>query len=148
MDKNRKKRFGVLLYWLAEKFPKAVGPRVISKSDLDDYYEALADIRIERLEWAAKWIFGHSRFFPRPAELREAAGMAPASVVPTLPIRNQAQIGDISPEQQKRMEAESKERIKAIQRKLCDAVAIKPKDSEQQAREKLKAQARAINGAT
>jgi hypothetical protein len=90
MDKDRKRRFATLMNWLAEKYPLGDSPRRLSTSDIADYYMVLSDMRIERLEWAAKWIFGHNRFFPKPAELRTAAEMAPSSIVQiTQPDRKQ-----------------------------------------------------------
>jgi len=118
MDRERKKRFAVLLNWLAEKYPLDKAPRVLSTTDMADYYAVLADIRIERLEWGAKWIFGHCRFFPKPAELRDAAERAPATVIPQLP-KPRTQIGEvILPEERQRQEAEGQEKVKEILRGL------------------------------
>ena len=66
-------RFAAAMNWLAEKFPKNDGPRVLTKQDLSDLFEALKGISIGGLEYAAKWHFQNKQFFPRPIELIEAA---------------------------------------------------------------------------
>lgn len=91
MTESDRKRFAVLMYWLARKYP--VGrdpqgndiPKKMTAEEINDYCNALFDLRIERLEWGAKYWYGHSKWFPKPAELREVAERAPASVVASLP---------------------------------------------------------------
>jgi ribosomal protein L12E/L44/L45/RPP1/RPP2 len=61
-------RFATQLGRLAEAFDAPVSPE-----RADVYTEALADIRIEALEAAAKEIAAHSDWFPRPAQWRAAA---------------------------------------------------------------------------
>jgi hypothetical protein len=85
MEKERRKRFVVMLNWLAEKYPRDGAPRVLTTSEQADYYNALKDVHIARLEWSAKWGFGHWEFFPKPCNLREAAEKAPALLIPVRP---------------------------------------------------------------
>jgi len=80
-DEDRQ-RFSVVMFWLAEKFPLGNMPRRLSPKDVDDYYRALADIRIERLEWGAREWFAQEVFWPKPPELRRVANLAPSSVLP------------------------------------------------------------------
>jgi len=88
-----KSRFATVMYWLADKYPLARGkgafredvPRELGKKDLVDWFESLKDLHIERIEWGAKWLFGHSKFFPKPADLREAAEQAPKPTALQLP---------------------------------------------------------------
>jgi hypothetical protein len=88
-----KARFATVMYWLAGKYPLTKGrgatreevPRELTKEDLADWFEALQDLHIERIEWGAKWLFGHKTFFPKPGELREAAEQAPPPKVVALP---------------------------------------------------------------
>lgn len=80
-----KARFATVMYWLAEKYPLIKGkgalreevPRELSKKDLGDWFRVLQDLHIERIEWGADWYYGHKKFFPHPADLREAAEQAP-----------------------------------------------------------------------
>jgi hypothetical protein len=88
-----KSRFATVMYWLAEKYPLIKGkgaireevPRELGRKDLGDWFESLKDLHIERIEWGAKWLFGHSRFFPKPADLRDAAEQAPVPKALQLP---------------------------------------------------------------
>lgn len=88
-----KPRFAAAMNWLAGKYPLTKGrgvtreevPRELGSQDLRDWFEALRDLHIERIEWGAKWLFGHSRFFPKPADLREASEQAPRPQLPALP---------------------------------------------------------------
>lgn len=88
-----KARFAAVMYWLAKKFPVTKGrgatreevPRELTRADLADWFEALKDLHIERIEWGANWVFGHCKFFPKPAELRDAAEQAPPPKLPALP---------------------------------------------------------------
>jgi len=93
MVEGDKQRFATVMNWLARKYPLVRGkgatreevPRELSKQDLADWFEVLNDLHIERIEWGAKWLFGHSRFFPKPADLREAAEQAPKPKALQLP---------------------------------------------------------------
>ena len=93
MTEQDKPRFAAAMNWLSRKYPIVTGkgatreevPRVLSREDLADWFEALRDLHIERIEWGAKWLFGHSRFFPRPPDLREAAEAAPPPKIVALP---------------------------------------------------------------
>lgn len=94
-----KRRFATLIYWLAGRMLAPGGrPRQVDNRLLADYYQALADCRIERLEWAARHIFATEKWFPLPVELRTAAMLAPSSVVPPSPC-NPDQIAEITGEQ-------------------------------------------------
>jgi len=85
MTESDKKRFSVLMYWLAGRMAAPGGkPKEINPPLLSDYFDVLKDIRIERLEWGAKHIFATERWFPMPVELRQAAMLAPSSVLPKL----------------------------------------------------------------
>ncbi len=81
MTDEDKPRFVAVMYWLAKKYPLRKGqemvPRKLTTEDLADWFEVLRDVHIERLEWAAKYHFGHSSFFPAPADLRNWSPMAP-----------------------------------------------------------------------
>jgi len=96
MDSADRARFSVVLNWLAGKYPLRKGgelvPRELPAKELNDWFDALHDIHIERIEWAAKYHFGHSSFFPSPADLRHAAPMAP--VPKMLPKKGQRQIAE------------------------------------------------------
>ena len=85
MEEVDRKRFMVLMYWLAEKFPLAHAPRKLSLAEVTDYFTALADIRIERLEWGSREWYAKEIFFPKPPELRRVANLAPSSVLPPVP---------------------------------------------------------------
>lgn len=91
-------KFSVLLFWLADRMKSAGGLPADVDELLGDYFNALADIRIERLEWSARHLFATQRWFPMPIDLREAAMLAPSSVLPALP-NNQPQICEFSEEQ-------------------------------------------------
>lgn len=96
---NDYKRFSVLLFWLAKRMKSSNG--IIEDIDTDlinDYYEALEDIVIERLEWASRHIFKTEVWFPEPVKLRQAALLAPSSVMPPLPELpcNQGQIAEFT----------------------------------------------------
>lgn len=62
-------RFVALLAILAETFGETVTP-----PRLEGYWLALRDLPLEAVEWAVKLALIRSRFFPRPAELRELSG--------------------------------------------------------------------------
>lgn len=76
-----KARFATAMNWLAEKFPKRDQPRKLTAQDLADYFDALKSLRIDAIEFAAKYHFANKEFFPRPCELKEWAKMAPAPKV-------------------------------------------------------------------
>lgn len=86
-------RFATAMNWLARKYPLIKGhgstreevPRELSRQDLADWFEVLQDLHIERIEWGVKWLYGHSRFWPKPADLREAAEQAPKPKALQLP---------------------------------------------------------------
>lgn|GEM_PF-3576909 len=83
-----KRRFAALMYWLAGRMLAPGGrPRQVDDHLLADYHQALADCRIERLEWAARHIFATEKWFPMPVELRAAAMLAPSGVLPPPPGR-------------------------------------------------------------
>lgn len=97
-----KKRFSVVMYWLATVMkdqggkpkemvipanPKTGTPEI---SIIASYYHALSDIRIERIEWAAKHIFKTETWFPMPHRIRESAMLAPSTVFPELPMSRTA----------------------------------------------------------
>jgi hypothetical protein len=112
-----KKRFSVVMYWLASvmkdiggkpklmTIPANKETRTPEVNVQRDYYEALQDIRIERIEWAAKHIFKTETWFPMPKEIRAAAMLAPSSVLPPLPL-NQTAIPEFT--EQQREEAAQK----------------------------------------
>lgn len=119
MNIDDKKRFAVLMHWLAKKYPLGRDDagvekvRTLTQDDLRDWFDALKDIRIERLEWGAKYLYGHSKFFPRPPELREAAEKAPSTVVPAIKYQEKKALP--SPEQreeQKRIHEEGARKLR------------------------------------
>ncbi|KAA0894269.1 hypothetical protein [Oryzomonas rubra] len=94
-----KRRFATLIYWLAGRMLAPGGrPRQVDDRLLADYHRALADCRIERLEWAARHIFATEKWFPMPVELRTAAMLAPSTVLPPPP-DDRRQIAEITGEQ-------------------------------------------------
>jgi hypothetical protein len=96
MTETDRPRFVAAMNWLARKYPIRQGqelvPRKLPVEDLNDWFAALRDIHIERIEWAAKHHYGRSEFFPKPCNLREAAPLAPAPK--GLPIKGQRQIAE------------------------------------------------------
>jgi len=88
-----KARFATVMYWLAKKYPVVKGrgttreevPRELTREELADWFEALQDLTIERVELGAKWYYGHKSFFPKPGELREAAEQVRLPPLPSLP---------------------------------------------------------------
>lgn len=94
--KEDRARFITVIVWLSTRMKAQGGKPVNADADFqDDYYDALDDIRIERIEWAAKHIFKISVWFPMPKEIREAAMLAPSSVLPALPL-NQTAISEFT----------------------------------------------------
>ena len=105
-----KKRFSVVMHWLAAFMKEAGGmPKVLLiEADpvtgtpridvIASYFSVLNDIRIERVEWGAKHLFRTTTWFPMPQAMREAAMLAPSSVFPLLPSK-QPQICEFSEEQ-------------------------------------------------
>jgi hypothetical protein len=91
-------KFSVLLFWLAERMASPGGKPKDIDEILEDYFQALADIRIERIEWGARHIFATERWFPMPVEIRDAAMLAPSSVLPALQ-NNQKQLCEFSEEE-------------------------------------------------
>jgi hypothetical protein len=116
MNEQDKKQFAVIMYWLADKFLMKNTPRVLSKDDMRDYFYALNDIHIARIEWASRYIFGHNQYFPKPVEIRNAANMAPATVVPALPTKEPTTlIGEVLlPEERERLAQENRAKIRAL----------------------------------
>ena len=90
-------RFSVLLFWLAARMAAPGGKPKDIDEILEDYFQALKDIRIERIEWGARHIFATERWFPMPVEMRTAAMLAPSSVFPQLP-SNHNQVSEFSEE--------------------------------------------------
>jgi len=87
---NIYERFCVAMYWLADKYPTQVDgktiPRKLTMDWLDDYFDAISDLSIERIEAGAKWHYGHSKFFPEhPGDLRESIEAIPYGKVASLP---------------------------------------------------------------
>lgn len=105
-----KKRFSVVMHWLASFMKEAGGlpKKLLIAADVDtgtpkidviaSYYSVLSDIRIERIEWGAKHLFKTTTWFPMPQAIREAAMLAPSSVLPALP-NKQPQICEFTEEQ-------------------------------------------------
>lgn len=94
-----KKRFSVVLFWLSKRMLSAGGqPKQIDAPLQADYFEALRDIRIERIEWAARHLFATSQWFPMPVEMRRAAMLAPSTVLPLVG-NNQRQIAELTEDQ-------------------------------------------------
>lgn len=69
-----KKRFLAVMQWLCDRYRDGDVPRPLPpRSELAEYFDALRDLRIEDLEQAKHWHFGHSEYFPeRPAALRKS----------------------------------------------------------------------------
>ena len=65
-------RFAVALATLAEVFGEA-----LSSARLESYFQALADLDIDAVEAAAQICMRTRKFFPKPAELREALDGSP-----------------------------------------------------------------------
>ena len=92
-----KKRFSVVMHWLASFMKEAGGlpKKLLIEADpvagtpridvIASYYSVLNDIRIERIEWGAKHLFKTTTWFPNPPAMRVAAMLAPSSVLPALP---------------------------------------------------------------
>lgn len=111
MRKERgKKRFSVVMHWLASVMkdvgglpkelmipadPETGTPRV---DVIANYFCVLNDLPIERIEWGAKHLFKTTTWFPNPPAMREAAMLAPSSVMPALPCQ-QPQICEFTAEQ-------------------------------------------------
>ena len=86
-----KRRFSVVLFWLAARMKAQGGqPQMIDTDFQRDYWDALNDIRIERIEWAAKHIFKTSIWFPMPKEIREASMLAPSTVLAAINLNQKA----------------------------------------------------------
>jgi hypothetical protein len=86
-----KKRFSVVIFWLAKRMSAPGGlPKKVDADLQADYFNALSDFRIERLEWAAKHIFATQTWFPMPKDLREAAMLAPSTVLSTVTLNQKA----------------------------------------------------------
>jgi len=82
MKKEDFLRFGAAMMYLAGKYPTQVNgctsPRALDPAWLQDYFEVLDDLPIERVEAGTKWHYGHSEFFPdHPAALRKSIGETP-----------------------------------------------------------------------
>lgn len=85
------KRFSVVLFWLAKRMMAPGGkPKVVDAELQEDYYEALSDIPIQKIEWAAKHLFAENTWFPMPKEIRTAAMIAPSSVMPQINLQQKA----------------------------------------------------------
>lgn len=105
-----KKRFSVVMHWLASFMKEAGGlpKKLLIEADavtgtpridvIASYYSVLSDIRIERIEWGAKHLFKTTTWFPMPQAIREAAMLAPSSVFPALPCQ-QPQICEFTEDQ-------------------------------------------------
>lgn len=116
-----KKRFSVVMHWLASFMKEAGGlpKKLLIEADAEtgtpridviaSYYSVLSDIRIERIEWGAKHLFSTTTWFPMPQTIREAAMLAPSSVFPLLP-NNQALVCEFTEDQI----AEAKAEFEAI----------------------------------
>jgi hypothetical protein len=117
-----KKRFSVVMHWLASFMKESGGlpKKLLIEADpvagtpridvIASYYSVLNDIRIERIEWGAKHLFKTTTWFPMPLAIREAAMLAPSSVLPPLPVVNHPQICEFSEEEI----ADAKARFEAI----------------------------------
>lgn len=82
-----KQRFSVVMFWLAKRMAAPGNkPKEVDAELQRDYFEALQDVRIERIEWAARHLFKTSTWFPMPKEIRESAMLAPSSVLLPLPL--------------------------------------------------------------
>jgi len=86
-----KQRFSVVMFWMAKRMAAPGNkPKEVDAELQRDYFEALQDVRIERIEWAARHLFKTSTWFPMPKEIRESAMLAPSSVLPPLPLNQTA----------------------------------------------------------
>jgi hypothetical protein len=86
-----KQRFSVVMFWIAQRMAAPGNkPKVVDTKLQRDYFEALSDIRIERIEWAAKHLFKTSTWFPMPVDLRAAAMLAPSTVFPAITLNQKA----------------------------------------------------------
>jgi hypothetical protein len=84
-------RFNTVLVWLSMRMKAQGGlPIKLSPELQDDYYQALNNLPIERLEWAARHLFSTKTWFPMPCEIREAAIQAPANVIPRVILEQKA----------------------------------------------------------
>ena len=93
-------RFSTLIIWLSTRMKAQGGkPVTADKPFQRDYYEALNDIRIERIEWAAKHLFKTSTWFPMPKEIREAAMLAPSTVYVAIQGKESALIPEFTEQQ-------------------------------------------------
>ena len=95
-----KARFFTVLNWLATRMAAVGGlPKKVDASLQADYYEALEDLRIERIEWGAKHLFKTEVFFPMPKDLRAAANLAPSSVLAAIQMKEQVAIPEFTEQQ-------------------------------------------------
>ena len=121
MKDEDKPRFSILLFWLAKRMLVQGGkPREITPDLIADWFDALQDVRIERLEWGAKRLFATEKWFPVPMELRAAAMLAPSSVLPKVTAGNYAQLAEFSEQQV----ADAKRRLADLVAGLVDQVAL------------------------
>lgn len=119
-------RFNVMLVWLSARMKSQGGKPIDCNADLqDDYFDALEDIRIERLEWGAKHIFKTETWFPVPKVLRDAAMLAPSSVLPQITLKQQ-EISEFTADQVR----DAKERFEAIANGICETVNVRGKNDD------------------
>jgi hypothetical protein len=103
-------RFITVMVWLSTRMKAQGGKPIDMNADLqDDYFEALEDLPIQKIEWAAKQIFRTETWFPMPEKIRAAAMIAPSSVMPKI-VNNQTAITEFT--EQQRLDAS----------KMCDEI--------------------------
>lgn len=68
MTESDRTEFSKILFGLGEVYGEA-----LSKPRMDAYFAALSDLTIEQFDSAASHLMRSSKFFPRPAEILEAA---------------------------------------------------------------------------
>ena len=92
MKESERPRFVTAMVWLANKYPLGRDkqgvplPRQLAQMELRDYFEALRDLPIEKIERGVAWHFSHSEYFPwLPASLRKSVEAAPPPPRVSLP---------------------------------------------------------------
>jgi hypothetical protein len=87
-----KKRFAALMGMLAVAFDQAA-----TVQRMAIYFDALRDLRIGALEWAGREAVARLKWFPKAAELRDLAGIAPASAMPSIRREERVLLEELEP---------------------------------------------------
>jgi hypothetical protein len=128
VDPGDRPRFSTVMVWLSKKYSDFKGvAHPFTEADQRDYFKALRDIPIEKIEWAADWHFGRSKYFPLAAHLREGAEKAPNHILPPAPAKKQLEQIDFEVRRQHN-HAEAKklsEALDELNRKYGTNISVK-----------------------